>query len=80
MAKRCLICETEIKSDDVTVCDATVWKSHGNFGSAVYDPLDDRVFLEAFICDACLIRKKGFVEEVVVTRPHEVLERRPPSF
>ena len=80
MTKRCLICEREIASDEVIVHNATVWRCQGNYGSVVYDPLDDGVFLEASICDACLIQKKGLIEELVVTQPREVIERRPPSF
>ena len=39
MTKRCLICENEIETDAVSVSNATVWTSHGNYGSGVYDPL-----------------------------------------
>jgi hypothetical protein len=62
------------------VYDATIWHCHGNFGSSVYDPLSDQVFLEALICDACLIQKRKLVEEVMVHRSVEVLERREPDF
>ena len=77
MTKRCLICENEIATDAISVCNATVWTSSGNYGSGVYDPVNDCVFLEAHICDACLIRKKELVEEVVVRQRTEVIERRP---
>ncbi len=80
MKKRCLICENEIRADDTVVYNATVWTSQGNYGSGVYDPLDGKVFLEAFICDACLIMKKDLIEEAVVTQPREVVERRPANF
>lgn len=77
MTKRCLICEKEIETDAVSVSNATVWSSHGNYGSGIYDPLNPGVFLEALICDACLVQKKGLVEEVVVRERHEEVERRP---
>jgi len=79
VTKRCLICEQEIEADTISVSNATIWSSHGNYGSRVYDPADAHVFLEAFICDDCLVRKKGLVEEVSVRRRTEVIERRPPD-
>jgi hypothetical protein len=79
MTKRCLICEKEIEEDAISVSNATVWTSHGNYGSGVYDPANAAVFLEAFICDSCLIHKKELVEEVVVRQRTEVIERRPPD-
>ena len=80
MTRRCLLCEQEIEADDVTVQDATVWTSHGNYGSKVYDPLNGAVFLEALICDECLVQKRGLIEEVVVRQPRPVVERQPPDF
>jgi len=80
MTKRCLICERVIETDAIAVSNATVWSTHGNYGSGVYDPLDPGVFLEALICDTCLVRKKGLVEEVVVRERTEVIERRPADF
>jgi hypothetical protein len=80
MTRRCLICEKEIEADAIAVCNATVWKCHGNYGSSVYDPANDRIFLAAVICDACLTQKRSLVEEVVVKKTVEVLERREPDF
>ena len=77
MIKRCLICENDIQIDGIAVSNATIWSTHGNYGSGAYDPMDPGVFLEAFICDSCLIRKKGLVEEVVIRHRNEVIERRP---
>ena len=37
--------------------DATVWRSYGNYGSTVFDPMNNS-FLEAYICDACLVKGK----------------------
>ena len=64
MTKRCSTCEKAVQADDHVVYDATIWTSEGNFGSGVYDPMSGDVFLEAVICDACLIGKKGLIEEV----------------
>jgi hypothetical protein len=80
MTKRCLICEKEIEEDDISVHNATVWTSHGNYGSSVYDPMSGGVYLEAMICDACLTRKKGLLEEVVIEQRTEETERRSPDF
>lgn len=33
---------------------ATVFFSHGNFGSTLWDPVDDYQHLEVFVCDECL--------------------------
>ena len=57
-----------------------VWRTHGNYGSKVFDPASDAVFLEVFVCDDCLSRKKQLIEEVVVRHTSEVVERRTPSF
>jgi hypothetical protein len=80
MTRSCLICEKEIAADALTVYNATIWTSQGNYGSGVYDPAEGGTFLEALICDSCLLRKKALVEEMVVNQPREVIERRPPSF
>jgi hypothetical protein len=77
MTKRCLICEREIETGAISISNATIWNTRGNYGSGVFDPLDSGVFLEAIICDTCLVRKKGLVEEVVVREWTEVIERRP---
>jgi hypothetical protein len=80
MIRRCLVCEQEITEDQIGVYDATVWHSSGNYGSGVYDPSGEDVFLEAVICDACLVRKKSLLEEVVIRCVHDEVERRPPAF
>ncbi len=80
MSKRCLICEKELETDRIAVYDATVWTSVGNYGSRVYDPARQGLFLEGYICDRCLVVKTGLVEEVVTRTTHEEIERRPPKF
>ena len=56
------------------------WRTHGNYGSKVFDPASDAVFLEVFVCDDCLLRKKQLIEEVVVRHTSEVVARRTPNF
>jgi hypothetical protein len=46
----------------------------------VYDPLDGNTFLEAYVCDGCLLQKKELIDEVVVERTDKVIARRPPPF
>jgi hypothetical protein len=79
MNKRCLICEKALQPGLVDCQNATIWTTEGGYDSSVYDPNCGGVFLEAAICDECLVRKKGLIEEVEVTRPAEVLTRRPPD-
>ena len=79
MQQRCLICEKELQPDVVDYQSATIWTTQGGYGSGVYDPECGSVYLEAIICDECLVRKKGLIEEVEVTQPPKVLTRRPPD-
>lgn len=55
--------------------DATVWRSHGNYGSTVFDPMDS-TYLEAYICDACLLKgkKKLYRARTVMTRSTVVMK------
>ena len=46
--------------------DGTIWESTGNFGSTVWDPInEDDVRLNIIICDNCLI---NFTERVIYLR------------
>jgi hypothetical protein len=80
MTKRCLICEKEVVVSDLGPSDATIWTSPGNYGSAVYDPLREGAFLEALVCDKCLLQKRALVEEVRIRHPEPLVERRAPDF
>ena len=42
-------------------CVATVWTTEGGFGSGVYDPMEGSVYLEAVVCDVCLVQKKALI-------------------
>jgi len=79
--KKCLICERELETDaHGTVYEATIWRSHGNYGSSAYDPMRENRYLEAHVCDQCLIKKKPLLEEVVFQKKFQVLERKEPDF
>lgn len=78
--KSCLICEKTIVLHEDAPYGAVVWRSLGDYGSKVYDSMTNDVFLEALICDDCLVEKNDFIEEVVVRRTTEVVERRTPGF
>ena len=76
---QCFICERPIQTDDVAVHDATIWQTHGNYGSRAYDPAVDSKHLEVAICDDCLVTRKHLVEEVVTVHRIEEISRRPPE-
>lgn len=42
------------------------FNSPGNYGSTVYDPMREDVFLKIYVCDNCLVKagNEGRVEEV----------------
>ena len=74
---RCFVCERSIMVDDHVVCDATVWRTSGNFGSRLYDSLGNGRFLEIAICDECLAARKPLVDEVVTIHRIEEVSRCP---
>ncbi len=80
--KRCFVCECEIETDvHDTIYGATIWRSNGNYGSTVYDPINDEShYLETCICDKCLVKKQHLLEEVHFRRKFEVLDRKQPNF
>ena len=59
MKRNCFCCEKQINvegSINGSAKDGTVWKTNGNYNSAVFDPMGDD-WLEIIICDECLIKK-----------------------
>ena len=74
---RCFFCERPTQVDDLAVHDATIWRTSGNFGSRVYDPLTEGRHLELVICDDCLSSRKHFIEEVVTVHRVDEVSRRP---
>jgi hypothetical protein len=56
---------------------ATIWRSTGNFGSTIYDPMGTKgkqELLEAYICDECLTAKGHLVyhAEGIITKSESV--------
>jgi len=73
----CLICGKLLTLDGIgdeqtnpyaPPLDATVWRSDGNYGTELYDPCCgwspnmESEHLEAYICDACLRKRKAKVQ------------------
>lgn len=73
----CFICEKPIPVDDAAVYGGTVWRTTGNFGSRVYDSVNDGTYLEIVICDECLVTRKQHVVEVVTMHQVKEVSRRP---
>ncbi len=78
---RCLICENELEAQSgqpVWPWGATVARIDGMYGSSVYDPAPSRAgleYLEAFICDSCLVAK---AKSGLIAQVHKL--PRPPEF
>lgn len=75
MKRQCFVCEKRVEpygvKDDALapVDDATIWETNGNFGSAVFDPMDSTT-LQIYICDDCLKAKQKLVLQF--KRVHDV--------
>lgn len=74
----CIVCRRAL--DDALTgldvnqpADATIFHSHGNYGSTVFDPMSERERLDINICDECLIAaaRDGIVN-------HTLTEGTPP--
>lgn len=49
---------------------ATVWTTTGNYGSTLYDPITNtNEWLECFICDGCLEKKRNVIKKVSEVYP-----------
>lgn len=79
---KCFKCDKKIKSASSPefIYDmpsgATVWYTKGNYGSAVYDPInliDDGKSLMIFICDDCLTQNQRNVmkREAIISRTYK---------
>lgn len=55
------------------------FRSTGNFGSTIYDPMpiSSREFLEIVVCDACIMKKKEKVRHVHSVRTSTTAEAKP---
>lgn len=79
---RCFVCSRTLEScpypdpDERQPWGATVFVSHGNYGSTVWDPCNSDVTLEIFICDWCLraAGSQGDVTRVQTLRPPVLVE------
>lgn len=47
----------------------TIWITHGNYGSKIFDPIANDEILEIRICDSCLLsyRNKKNLKRFIVT-------------
>lgn len=70
---KCVLCDMELVMGECGPIDGTLWKSHGNYGSSVYDDMTGRKHLELVICDNCLVKRMKVIREAV--RVVEVRER-----
>ncbi|WP_201359475.1 hypothetical protein [Mycobacterium paraintracellulare] len=53
----CLICATTMAASPLNradPCDGVTIHIFGNYGSVVFDPMDDANWLQAVLCDSCL--------------------------
>jgi len=62
--RECFSCGKKLSCPDGEFNDCTVWRSYGNYGSGVFDPVRDNLYAEIVICDECLVRK-GRIANVV---------------
>lgn len=74
----CLICNAALDSSapsepgdgPATPSGATIFVSHGNYGSTVFDPIWGSPFLQVNICDGCLLSRVGDrIQLVTKTEP-----------
>lgn len=76
----CIICQTLPYKDKFGIVHDTLeFRSYGNYGSTVYDPIDNRTFLRVNICDKCVkeLSRKGMVDEAtVIPKPDKVSYKR----
>lgn len=65
---QCLVCRKQLDSmrsdGQLSPSAATVFYSHGNYGSNVWDPGSDAAHLELFVCDGCLVERADCVLHV----------------
>lgn len=63
----CILCQTLPLKDKFTILHGALeCRAHGNYGSTVYDPMDNRTYLTFNICDNCIktLGDRGFIREV----------------
>jgi len=74
---RCISCDKKLKEimspSDNHPNDACAFKSYGNYGSTIFDPMSDSEFLEINVCDECLKRKRDQVYHVRLKKRAETV-------
>lgn len=83
MTLPCIVCgkalESAVRSvgsrtDPNQPSEGTVFSSHGNYGSTVWDPMTGVDMLEINVCDPCLVEHAGRVLHVKrVTQAHDTV-------
>lgn len=60
MKTNCIVCEAEVDNWDIAYdaptvhpIGGTIFRTYGNYGSSVFDPMD-ATYRDAVICDSCL--------------------------
>jgi hypothetical protein len=76
----CIICQTMPSKDKFTILHGVLeFRAYGNYGSTVYDPIDERTYLILNICDNCVktLGDRGLVKEcTVLPRPAKVTMKK----
>lgn len=83
---KCFVCGKELKmpwydeKDEQTTIqplDDGLWfRSTGNYGSTIFDPMDEQ-YLEISICDKCILDKKDEVKHIHNIRRKSTSEANP---
>lgn len=69
---QCIVCDKEVSVSPYPD-GATMWMTHGNYGSTVFDPMSAPERLEMVLCDECLVRKRKQVNIVTYQRKTEIV-------
>ena len=56
--------------------DGTVFTSHGQYGSTVFDPISDDRFIEITICDDCIVEAAKKRKILYCIRTHKLAEHK----
>jgi hypothetical protein len=76
----CIICQTLPLQDKFTMLHGALeCRAYGNYGSTIYDPVDNRTYLRFNLCDNCMetLSAKGLVQEAtVIPKPSAITYKR----
>lgn len=83
---KCFICGKELEisgyneNDDPTIIqslhDGLWFRSSGNYGSTIFDPMDEQ-YLEIPICDQCVLNKKYEATHIHSIRRKSIAKAKP---